>query len=100
MKTFQPLAALMAHSADGKLAAIWVKISSDMPLPMPLSVTSSPSHMTRPVPAVIVATMMSTVTIELLGTRSAEQPGNSGLGVARATDTRVVDCRIARPMVR
>ena len=31
-----------------------VKISSDMPLPTPLSVTSSPIHMIRPVPAVSV----------------------------------------------
>ena len=36
---------------------IEVKISSDMPLPMPRSVMSSPSHMMTPVPAVIVRTM-------------------------------------------
>ena len=44
---------LIAQSAVGKPAAIEVKISSDMPLPMPRSVISSPSHMMTPVPAVI-----------------------------------------------
>ena len=43
--------------ASGKRAAIDVKISSDMPLPMPRSVMSSPIHMMRPVPAVMVMTM-------------------------------------------
>ena len=36
------------------------KISSDMPLPMPCWVTSSPIHMSRAVPAVSVSTMSST----------------------------------------
>ncbi len=35
-------------------------ISSDMPLPMPRWVISSPSHMIRAVPAVIVMTMITT----------------------------------------
>ena len=48
----------IAHSEAGNPAAIEVKISSDIPLPTPRSVTSSPSHMIRPVPAVIVITMM------------------------------------------
>ena len=34
----------------------WVKISSDMPLPTPRSVISSPNHMITAVPAVIVTT--------------------------------------------
>ncbi len=42
---------------DGKRAMIEVKISSDMPLPMPRSVISSPSHMMTAVPAVMVMTM-------------------------------------------
>ena len=41
-------------------------MSSDMPLPMPLSVMSSPIHMMRPVPAVIVSTMMRIVATESL----------------------------------
>ena len=36
---------------------IEVKISSDMPLPTPRSVMSSPSHMMTAVPAVIVTIM-------------------------------------------
>ena len=51
------LPCLMAHSEDGKFAVIEVKISSDMPLPMPRSVISSPSHMISVVPAVSVRTM-------------------------------------------
>ena len=47
----------MAISDGGKCAAIDVKMSSDMPLPMPRSVMSSPIHMMRPVPAVMVMTM-------------------------------------------
>ena len=35
-----------------------VKISSDMPLPMPRSVICSPSHMMKAVPAVRVSTHM------------------------------------------
>ena len=37
------------------------KMSSDMPLPTPRSVMSSPNHMMRPVPAVMVRTMMRIV---------------------------------------
>ena len=49
------------HRAVGKLAAIDVKMRSDMPLPTPRSVMSSPSHMIRPVPAVMVMTMIRSV---------------------------------------
>ena len=52
--TFSP------HSALGKVAAIWVKIITDMPLPMPRSVMSSPSHMMTPVPAVMVRIITTT----------------------------------------
>jgi hypothetical protein len=48
----------MPHTWAGKAAAIWVKIMTDMPLPTPRSVMSSPSHMTMPVPAVMVRTMV------------------------------------------
>ncbi len=57
----QPLVWRTAHSEAGKVATTWVKISSDMPLPMPRSVISSPSHMITAVPAVIVITMISMV---------------------------------------
>ena len=41
----------------GMRAAIEQKISSDMPLPTPRSVTSSPNHMMTAVPAVMTMTM-------------------------------------------
>ena len=41
----------------GIVAMIEVKIRSDMPLPTPRSVISSPSHMITAVPAVITITM-------------------------------------------
>ena len=63
-KTTQPLepgrATRRLHSADGKVAAIWVKIITDMPLPTPRSVISSPSHMMTLVPAVIVRIITTT----------------------------------------
>ena len=61
MKTHQPLETLTAHRLAGKVATTWVKIRIDMPLPMPRSVISSPSHMMTAVPAVIVMTMTSMV---------------------------------------
>ena len=45
------------HMDAGKRAAIWVKISTDMPLPTPRSVINSPNHMMIDVPAVIVITI-------------------------------------------
>ncbi len=57
-KMNRPLVCRMLLSSAGKRAAIWVKIRIDMPLPMPRSVMSSPSHMMIAVPAVIVRTMV------------------------------------------
>ena len=54
----------MDSSCSGRRAAIEVKISSDMPLPMPRSVMSSPSHMMTPVPAIMTMIIMMNVTIE------------------------------------
>ena len=48
------------------MATTWVKIRIDMPLPMPRSVISSPSHMITAVPAVIVMTMTRKVVVLLL----------------------------------
>ncbi len=39
----------------------------DIPLPMPRSVMSSPSHMIMPVPAVMVSTMSRTVASDWSG---------------------------------
>ena len=41
-------------SAEGRLATMPAKMMSEMPLPMPRSVTCSPSHMMKAVPAVSV----------------------------------------------
>ena len=65
-KVNHPWAAFTLHSALGNVAAIWVKISTDMPLPTPRSVMSSPSHMMTPVPAVIVKIMTTTGKMSLL----------------------------------
>ena len=70
-----------------------------MPLPTPLSVMSSPNHMIRPVPAVIVRTMMRIVAIESSGMIVGQLPPKRLDGL-RAKVTRVADCRTARPIVR
>ena len=56
---------------------------------------SSPSHMIRPVPAVMVMTM--TAASPQIGITSTVHPLNSW---PRATVMIVVDCRTARPIVR
>ena len=98
-KTPQPRERRICHSEVGKPAAIEVKISSDMPLPMPRSVMSSPSHMTTAVPAVMVKTMTSTVNSVSLGTMSSVQFWKRRPG-SRAIAMRPVDCRIASATVR
>ncbi len=50
---------MMANWA-GSWLTIEMKISSDIPLPMPRWVISSPSHITNAVPAVNVITMIAT----------------------------------------
>ena len=60
-KTHQPWLFCTAHREAGKVATTWVKIRIDMPLPMPRSVISSPSHMITAVPAVMVMTMTRNV---------------------------------------
>ena len=93
-----PLPPAIDHMFEGNRAAIEVKISRDMPLPTPRSVISSPSHMIRPVPAVMVITITSMVTQLLFGITGCVHPWNRL--PERATAMIVVDCRIARPMVR
>ena len=76
-----------------------MKMSTDMPLPMPRSVRSSPIHMMRPVPAVSVRTMMT-----IVGTVSSfmidVQPGPKICSGLRAKVMSVELCSTARPMVR
>ncbi len=50
----------MIPSWLGSWETMLTKMMSDIPLPMPRWVMSSPSHMMSAVPAVIVMTMMST----------------------------------------
>ena len=92
---------LMAHSAAGKVAAIEMNIRIDMPLPMPRSVMSSPSHMTTAVPAVMRDDHGDghedrLVRDDLVGDRAAAE--NSA--PLRAVATRPVPCRMARATVR
>ena len=63
LNVHQPWLFWTAHSAAGKVATTWVKIRIDMPLPMPRSVISSPSHMITAVPAVMVMTMTRKVVV-------------------------------------
>ena len=75
-----------------------VKIISDMPLPTPRSVISSPSHMITAVPAVMQMTIVLIVNTEVFGISVVWQPGIRLPDLASATMP--VDCRMARPMVR
>ena len=79
-------------------AAIEVKISTDMPLPIPFSVSSSPSHMIIAVPAVRAMTSTTVVHTESDGMIDSEQLGNSW--PLRASAMMPVLCRIARAIVR
>jgi hypothetical protein len=93
----------MPQIAPGKVEAIEVKMSSDMPLPMPRSVMSSPIHMMRPVPAVMVTTMsriaagLSLVMSWLHSGTPADWENSAPL---RATVMRVVDWSTPSAIVR
>ena len=63
---------------------IWVKIRTDMPLPTPRSVRSSPSHMITAVPAVMMMTIVVIVKTDGLGIRLVVQPGISSPDLASA----------------
>ncbi len=97
-KTHQPWLCWTSHIEAGKVATTWVKISSDMPLPMPCSVISSPSHMITAVPAVIVITMTRKVVVLSLWSRFSSHPCRRLPDRARATIP--VACSSARPSVR
>jgi len=82
----------------GKDATIDVKMSSDIPLPTPRSVISSPSHMIRPVPAVMASTTRNRFHGDSSGIGLTGQPGYSRSEMARVTT--VTDCRRPSPSVR
>ena len=88
----------MLPPSAGMRAAMLTNISSDMPLPMPRSVMSSPNHMMIAVPAVIVMTMIARSNVLFCGMIGSWQSPNSWPRSAIATMP--VACRIARPIVR
>ena len=88
----------MPEPCEGSRAAIEVNISSDMPLPTPLPVMSSPSHMITAVPAIIVMTMSAMLNTDGSRMIAVVQPGISRL--ERASATMPVDCRTASAIVR
>ena len=65
----------MVSISPGITAMTWVKIISDMPLPIPRSVISSPSHMITAVPAVMQITIVEMVNTDALGISELVQPG-------------------------
>ena len=82
----------------GMRAAMPAKIISDMPLPIPRSVTSSPIHITRAAPAVSTRTMTTSEKMLWSGMMSSVQPCSSPPLAASATME--VACRIASAIVR
>jgi hypothetical protein len=88
----------MLPPSIGTRAAIEAKISSDMPLPTPRSVTCSPSHMITAVPAVITMTMIEMFQMLPSGITGRLHSPNSWPWLASATMP--VACRIASAMVR
>ena len=77
----------------------WVKIMSDMPLPMPRSVMSSPSHMMTAVPAVIVTTMTRKVPVLSLSSRLWSQPVEQPARAGQRHDARRLEDRQAQRQV-
>ena len=86
----------------GMRAAMPAKIISDMPLPMPRSVTSSPIHITSAAPAVSTNTMTTRVKMFRPWLwpwmMSSVQPCSSPPLAASAT--MLVACRMASATVR
>jgi hypothetical protein len=93
----------MAAPPDGMPATTLVKIRMDMPWPMPRWVISSPSHMTKAVPAVMVITMSSTRGTVKFGIRSMLSPlppPRNPPPPLWNTNASPVACMMARAMVR
>src|ERR1700761_9293024 len=72
--TTPPRLSRMFLPSPGIRAAMPAKISSDIPLPIPRSVTSSPIHITSAAPAVITSTMTTSVKMLWLAMMSRLQP--------------------------
>ena len=88
--------ALTSVSWAGRADTTLVKMSSDMPLPMPRWVINSPIHINRAVPVVRVRTTTNTDHTVKLGSRSIP-PTRAPLWNRNA---KLVDWRRAMPTVR
>ncbi len=97
-KMTPPRLSRMLLPSPGMRAAMPTKISSDMPLPMPRSVISSPIHITSAAPPVITITMTTSVKMLWSAMMSSEQPCSRPPLAARAT--MLVACRMASATAR
>ena len=97
-KVKEPREEKIEANCAGMVAMIEVKISTDMPLPTPRSVMSSPNHITMAVPAVITTIITRMTHTPWFGMICSLHPLKRAPGV-RARDRIAVDCKIARPMV-
>ena len=93
VNTAPPRLSRMDLPSAGILAAMPAKISRDIPLPMPRSVTNSPIHITRVAPAVITSTMMKSGKMPLSSMMSNVQPCSRPPLAASAT--MLVACKTA-----
>ncbi len=87
----------IAFPSAGSVEITLVKIRIDMPLPTPRCVISSPSHMMKAVPAVMISTMKATLApVKVPCGNTSANPDASGLW---NRNTRPVDCRSASTTV-
>ncbi len=98
VNTTPPRLSRMLLPSPGIRAAMPAKINSDIPLPMPRSVTSSPIHITSAAPAVITSTMTISVKMLWLAMMSRLQPCSRPPLAASAT--MLVACRMASAIAR
>ena len=96
MSGMLPFSTWTAAPCAGRVDTTEAKINSDMPLPIPRCVISSPIHMRSAVPVVSVRTTTKTVQALNLGSRSIS-PTSPPLWNRKAND---VDCTTAIIIVR
>ena len=96
VKTRPPRVCRIWPPSAGMRAAIEVKISTDMPLPIPFSVSSSPSHMIRAVPAVRVMTSTTVVHTESDGMISSRAVREQLAAAGQRDDAGALQDRQAR----
>ena len=76
----------MPEPCEGSRAAIEVNISSDMPLPTPLPVMSSPNHMITAVPATMVITMIAVSNTDVSRMIAVGTAGDQPVGAGQRDD--------------